>query len=63
MKMTLTTNKKRLLRKDRDLRSYKTTTLISYLFLYENKYEHEKDQDINVKKLAMIVWVQNHIII
>jgi len=33
MKRTLTTNKKMLLIKDHGLRSYKTTTLISYLLL------------------------------
>jgi hypothetical protein len=54
MKRTLTTNNKRLLRKYHGLRSYKTTTLISYLLLFEHKYEHE--QDLNVNKLAMIVW-------
>jgi hypothetical protein len=54
MKMTLTTNNKMLLRKDQCLRSYKTTTLMSYLLLIEQKYEHEKD--LNVKKKAMIVW-------
>jgi hypothetical protein len=54
MKMTLTTNNKMLLRKYHGLRSYKTTTLMSYLLLIEQKYEHEKD--LNVKKKAMIVW-------
>jgi hypothetical protein len=61
MKRTLTTNNKRLLSKDHGLRSYKTTTLISDLLLFEQKYEHEKD--LNVKKLAMIVWALNHITI
>jgi hypothetical protein len=61
MKRTLMTNKKRLLIKDHGLRSYKTTTLISDLLLFEKKYKHE--EDINVNKLAIIVWALNHITI